>query len=226
MPAGAGVGGNESWTWVTANPAPFSGTQAHQSALVSGLHQHYFVDYSARVVNTGDTLFAYVYLDPANPPTEVMLQWYDGTGWEHRAYWGANQIAFGADGTASRRSMGPLPATGQWVRLEVTAAQVNLEGSSVSGIAFALNGGRATWDRVGKAASGGTSNVAPTVNFTATPSSVTVGAAVALNAGASTDSDGTITNYSWNFGDGTSFPAAGVTNASATTSKTYRAAGT
>ena len=37
----------------------------------------------------GDT-FANVYLDPANVPTELMLQWNDGT-WEHRAYWGGNR---------------------------------------------------------------------------------------------------------------------------------------
>ena len=55
----------------------------------------------------------------------------------------------GVDGTASRRYMGPLPATGQWVRLEVPAAQVGLEGLSVSGMGFVLYDGRATWDRAG-----------------------------------------------------------------------------
>src|SRR5262249_39996980 len=102
-------------------------------------------------VNVGDTLFAYVYLDPANPPTEIVLQWNDGS-WEHRAYWGANQINWGTDGTVSRRFMGALPATGQWVRLEVPAAQVGLEGRTLNGMAFSLFGGRATWDRAGKAA--------------------------------------------------------------------------
>ena len=42
--------------------------------------------------------------------------------WEHRAYWGANTINYGTDGTASRKSMGALPAKGEWVRLEVSAA--------------------------------------------------------------------------------------------------------
>ena len=45
-----------------------------------------------------------------------MLQWNDGS-WEHRAYWGANTISYGSDGTASRHYMGPLPAAGQWARL-------------------------------------------------------------------------------------------------------------
>ena len=77
---------------------------------------------SAQVlVGASDVLYSYVYLDPANPPTEVMLQWNDGSSWEHRAYWGANSLTFGSDGTPSRRYMGPLPALGQWVQLQVPA---------------------------------------------------------------------------------------------------------
>ena len=46
--------------------------------------------------------------------------------------------------------MGTLPAAGRWVRLEVPAAQVGLEGRTVNGMAFTLHGGRATWDYAGK----------------------------------------------------------------------------
>src|SRR4029453_15447267 len=81
-----------------------------------------------------------------NPPTTVMLQWNDGT-WEHRAYWGTQS---GVDGPANR-FMGPRPALGQWVRLEVPAALVGLEGRVLNGMAFTLVDGRATWDRAGKA---------------------------------------------------------------------------
>ena len=102
-------------------------------------------------VVAGDTLYAWVYLDPANPPSEVMLQWNDGSSWEHRAYWGANMIAYGADNSVGRRSMGALPATGQWVQLRIPASQVGLDGRTVSGMAFSLYGGRATWDNAGTA---------------------------------------------------------------------------
>jgi hypothetical protein len=114
------------------------------------LHQHYFWNATARLsVAVGDTLFAYVYLDPLNPPSELMLQWNDGS-WEHRAYWGANLIGFGTDASASRRYMGALPPVGQWVRLQVPAAQVGLEGRILNGMAYTLYNGRATWDRAGK----------------------------------------------------------------------------
>jgi hypothetical protein len=149
---------------VSSNPAPFSGTLAHQSAMAAGEHQQIFTGATATLtIGTGDTLYAYVYLDPANPPSEVMLQWNDGS-WEHRAYWGGNSLVFGTDGTASRRYMGSLPATGQWVQLKVPASQVNLEGSTLNGMAFTLYGGRATWDTTGNLSSNagsGTANGVP-----------------------------------------------------------------
>jgi YD repeat-containing protein len=133
----------DTWNWTSSNPAPFSGSVAHQSALYAGMHQHYFENATQTMsVAAGDTLYAYVYLDPTNPPQEVMLQWHDAaTGWEHRAYWGQNLIGFGTDGSASRRHMGALPATGGWVRLEVPAALVGVEGLTLDGIAFTLYGG-------------------------------------------------------------------------------------
>jgi len=148
VPAGAAPAG--AWNWISAVPAPYSGGLAHQSTLAAGFHQHYFTDATVPMqVLTGDTLYAYVYLDPANPPGEVMLQWNAGGSWEHRAYWGANLLGWGTDGTASSRSMGPLPSVGQWVRLEIPAALVGLEGAAVPGMAFTLFDGRATWDASG-----------------------------------------------------------------------------
>jgi LysM repeat protein len=145
--------GDDEWKTVDSDPTPFSGTTAHQSNIVDGLHQHFFEGASAPLsVNRGERLFAYVYLDPANMPEEVMLQWNDGS-WEHRAYWGADKIEWGQDGTESRRYMGPLPPGGQWVRLEVAASEVGLEDREVNGMAFTLYGGRATWDVAGKAGS-------------------------------------------------------------------------
>jgi hypothetical protein len=145
-----GAGGGDSWNWISGSPSPHSGNKTHQSATVAGLHEHWFDNATATLqIDTGDTLYAYVYLDPANPPAEIMLGWNNGN-WEHRAYWGANLISYGINGTDSRRYMGPLPAVGQWVRLEVPAKLVGLEGSILKGMDFAAYGGKVTWDRAGK----------------------------------------------------------------------------
>ncbi len=147
LPTGAKTwsDGGDAWNWVSSDPTPYSGALAHQSGITAGFHQHYFYGASATLAVVGDTLFTYVYLDPANPPSEVMLQWNDGS-WEHRAYWGANVVPFGTDGSSSRRYMGTLPANGQWVRLAVPAADLDLEGRTLNGMAFSLYGGRATFD--------------------------------------------------------------------------------
>ncbi len=148
-----GFGGGDSWNWSSSNPAPYSGSSAHQSAAGAGLHEHWFDNATATLdIFSGDTLYAHVYLDPANPPTEVMLAWNNGN-WEHRAYWGANNITYGISGTDSRRYMGPLPVAGRWVRLEVLASEVGLEGSTLKGMDFSAYGGRVTWDCAGKTSS-------------------------------------------------------------------------
>jgi hypothetical protein len=142
------------------------------------MHQDYFINATATMgIGTGDVLYAWVYLDPNNIPGEIMLQWNDGN-WEHRAYWGANNLDDGIDGTVSRAYMGSLPPAGQWVQLRVPASRVGLEGRTVSGMAFTLFGGRASWDAAGRVSSNsGVSsaqvNVSPSaplaVRTTATP---------------------------------------------------------
>jgi hypothetical protein len=146
-PAGATlVADGDPWDWRGDNV--FSGKRAHRSALKQGMHQHYFLGAPTPIqVNWQDTLIAMVFLDPDNPPDEVMLQWHT-TDWLSRAYWGANLIDWGTDGTTQRHFMGPLPPSGEWVLLTIPAQAVGINGA-VDGIAFTLYNGRATWDYVG-----------------------------------------------------------------------------
>ncbi|MCF7553837.1 LamG-like jellyroll fold domain-containing protein [Pseudonocardia sp. WMMC193] len=66
-----------------------------------------------------------------------------------------------------------------------------------------------------QAAAGTPANVAPTAAFTST----TAGLTANVDASTSTDPDGTIASYAWNFGDGS-------TGSGVTASRTYAAAGT
>ncbi|MCL6505115.1 MAG: PSD1 and planctomycete cytochrome C domain-containing protein [Pirellulales bacterium] len=137
------------WQWAAA-PAPvYAGARA-STRTAAGLSQHFFTGANPGLrVGEQDTLFCYVYLDPQDPPREVMLQFNDGS-WEHRAAWGEDLIPWGAPGSASRKLMGPLPAPGRWVRLEVPAAEVGLAaGAVMNGWAFTQHGGTVYWDRAG-----------------------------------------------------------------------------
>jgi RHS repeat-associated protein len=144
--------GWDTGNWVAADPAPASGGLSLRTGVAPGMHQLFFEDSPTPLdVDAGDVLSVYVYLDPDHVPDEVMIQWQaDDSSWEHRAYWGADSLAYGTDGTASRRRMGALPAAGGWVRLLVPASLAGLEGTSLTGIGLTLHGGRAAWDRIGK----------------------------------------------------------------------------
>jgi hypothetical protein len=144
-------GDNQTNKWVTrAEGQVFSGERAiHHSG--KGLQQLYFKEGAEPLtVQAGDKFFAYVYLDPKDPPKAIMLQYYL-KNWDHRANWGdADVIPFGNKGTPEKLDMGALPETGKWVRLEVETAALGLKpGSKVKGLAFAQFDGTAYWDKAG-----------------------------------------------------------------------------
>jgi hypothetical protein len=153
LPAGAVGQGNEgeaSWKFV-GKPAPvFSGDKSHTRSA-KGLSQHFFTGAAEPLhIGAGDKLFTYVYLDPKDPPKEVMLQFNQDGSWEHRAFWGGNHIDWGADKSPSRLPMGPLPEAGKWARLEVDCKAVGLaEGAQVNGMAFTQFDGTTWWDKAG-----------------------------------------------------------------------------
>jgi hypothetical protein len=154
IPAGAKPsadgGTNGRWNFVRAPKHPVFSGEKSSMRTATGLSQHFFEGANPGLrVGAADTLFAHVYLDPANPPKEIMLQWNTGD-WNHRAYWGDNAIDWGRDKSGERRHIGRLPKTGEWVRLEIEADRVGLKpGTVINGWAFTQFGGTVYWDRAG-----------------------------------------------------------------------------
>ncbi len=151
FPAGANAqlnGGTAERFWNETNV--FSGKRA----LVrtdKGVAQDFFTGaLHPMIVGKGDVLFANVYLDPANPPKAIMLQ-YHTSDWLNRANWGdADAIGYGEKGTSQKVQIGDLPPTGKWVRLEIDTTKLELKpGAKVDGIAFTQSGGTVFWDRAG-----------------------------------------------------------------------------
>ena len=144
-------GGGETFEFVSRPDYPvYSGKRSHRR-ISQGRGQH--LVQNARdglLIGENTKLFSYVYLDPNNLPKQIMLQWNDGKSWEHRAYWGEGKIEWGQENTASRRKMGPLPKSGEWVRLEVDAKRVGLNvGQKITGWAFTQFDGAVYWDKSG-----------------------------------------------------------------------------
>lgn len=151
LPAGAQPQGDSPWKFVTKGEGPVYSGEKSSTRTATALSQHFFTGANPGLkIGEGDILFAYVYLDPANLPKSIMLQFNDGQ-WEHRSNWGdPNAIPFGALNTPAKRQAGDLPKAGEWVRLEVNAQDVGLKaGATLNGWAFTQFGGTCYWDRAG-----------------------------------------------------------------------------
>jgi len=154
LPEGAPSEGNDggnSWRFVSAPDHPVYSGQKSSVRTGTGLTQHFFSKVKTKFkLGDNDRLFAYVYLDPKNPPETVQLQFNNGT-WEHRAFWGADKAHGAGRNNASNLRLGDLPATGKWTRLEVAASQVGLPaGTELNGWAFTQFGGTVYWDKPGR----------------------------------------------------------------------------
>lgn len=190
LPAGAQTFGN--WEWDT--PQKATGTRSHTEPPAAQFHQHYFMNTTQTLsFGTGDKIAVYVLINPCAPPREIMLQFLNTTdsNWDHRPFWGENLIWPTVPQGPARQPMGPLPPAGQWVRLEVPASSVGLEGKTIHGMAFTLWDGQAWFDRVSKV-----SSAAPTPNITSlSPTSGVQGTTVSLTINGSNLSGTSSVNF-------------------------------
>ncbi len=140
-------------TWVTAaDGAPVKSGKRAIKRTGEGITQDYFQDIKKPfVVPAKGKIFAWVWIDPKNPPKAVMLQWHSEGEWNHRANWGDKQlITFGKAGTPEKLLLGDLPAAGEWVKLEVNIEDLKLKpGTKFDGAAFTQYGGTVYWDLEG-----------------------------------------------------------------------------
>ena len=173
LPGGARVQGDEPFELLTHNDlwAPFEPSQGvlptipttvpgigssrtllpggHVEPLRSGIHQHFFEGADPAFSAANDPLlYAWVFIDPNDPPRELMLQWFAGS-WEHRAFWGWDLVPWGLAGPARRRA-GGLPPPGEWVRLAVPITDVGIDPNQpITGMAFTLFDGTAAFGPAG-----------------------------------------------------------------------------
>lgn len=156
------------WLWGAVGPRPIVGCKTHRTPVHKGYAQHWFrCERSSQrmTVSVGDRMVIYVHL-PSVRPKVLVVQWIsvgegDRDDWEHRAVWcsaqdyadaawWSAQFPWGEAGKVSRHRAGPLPLSGAWIRLEVPAAAIGLEGKVVSGMAFGTADGEAVWGPAGR----------------------------------------------------------------------------
>ena len=137
------------WKFVSAPEHPvFSGKTSHTEAEAGfpGNVQHLFHGTKFPVAPT-DTLYTYVHIDPKEPPKELMIQFnFDGQ-WR-RACWGENAMPAPFN---PKTNLGPLPKSGEWVRLEIPAAKIGIDKPGViTGVSYDQFVGKPVyWDKTG-----------------------------------------------------------------------------
>ncbi len=140
------------WDFIGPKQGPVHSGEKSRRQSAEGLVQHYFDDAQKPIeVQPGMRFFAWVHLDPMNPPQAIMLQFNNGD-WNHRAVWGTDDISYGLqpESWAGYFRSGEAPPTGEWVRLEADPTDVGLEpGDQVKGMAFTQFGGLVYWDEAG-----------------------------------------------------------------------------
>jgi hypothetical protein len=150
FPAGVKVQSSEgAATFVSKKDGPvFSGETALRRTATA-VAQDFFSGGASFDVPANGRITAQCFLDPANPPTSIMIQFHVG-GWNHRAFWGEEgAIPFGQVRTPERVKMGALPKTGEWVKLDIPIDKIGLKpGMKVTGYAFTQFGGTVSWDRL------------------------------------------------------------------------------
>ena len=138
VPYGASTGNQWIWDYNNVHSGSYSHLQEVQGPASV---QHIFYDaYSGYRAGSGENISVWVYVDSI-PETvdEIMVQFHANDSWNHRAYWGVDNIPLGTNNTTSRQYIGPLPAAGTWYELVLTSSQVGLDGLVVDGMAFAVN---------------------------------------------------------------------------------------
>lgn len=125
-----------------------SGTKALKRTG-AGVTQDFFSAGARFDIPPNGKLSAWCYIDPANKPKSVMIQFHVG-GWNHRAVWGEEgAIPFGKVRTTEHVYLGALPEAGSWQKLEFAADRLGLKpGMKVTGYAFTQFGGTVYWDHL------------------------------------------------------------------------------
>lgn len=153
-PQGGVVTGNEPWQWEEKSEVRSHVTYNAQSGIP---HGHIVTSIDAGDCRPNWSVFTQIYIDPASVPTSIYLGWQLAGSWKY-ARWGTDGLktfvphsGLGGGGGASSYNMGSIPNTGRWMTLMVPASALGITSTSkiVSGLCFALLGGRAWFGRSG-----------------------------------------------------------------------------
>ncbi|MDO8730887.1 MAG: hypothetical protein Q7J69_06875, partial [Candidatus Omnitrophota bacterium] len=125
----------------------FSEEEPHSHPSAKGLQSHGYSPAAPLPVAANGMIIQEVWLDPADPPKGIALQFKLSTGDEVGVYWEGEEELFKPEEGQELWYYGPLPELGQWTKLEILAEDMGLEEAQVAGIRFVTWDGRVLWNR-------------------------------------------------------------------------------
>ena len=144
LPAGAATQGQ--WEWDSS--IKYSGEKSHTQPAVKTAVEHSYK--SAPVDVPEDSLLEqYVYLDPNNVPSGIMLRFTfeaEGKEGEIGVYREGEEEVFIFNDDEPVIYDGTLPQPGKWEKWTIDPNDLDLKGAKITGISFAVYGGKAYWD--------------------------------------------------------------------------------
>jgi outer membrane protein assembly factor BamB len=141
------------WVWAR-KPDPVHSGERSLMLTGNGRQERSFRNSTYWLVAApGDQLFAWVWIDPKNPPKVIQLKFGSEAPagmFEHSVFWGDLQALGEPPPAPTPRRLGDLPPAGQWVRLQIAADSMGIKpGTVLRQMAFLQVDGTVYYDKVG-----------------------------------------------------------------------------
>lgn len=140
-------------------PVPFTSTRVLQSQPRTGGNLYWFKDATEKLkINVGDILTVYVYIDANNKGDRLEIWWNLDNSLLRIGFWtvSVRDQVLNNDGEGeglTSRYLGNISQFDRWVRLEVPASKLGLEGGTLYGMAISTSG-QVAWGHAGKTVAG------------------------------------------------------------------------
>jgi hypothetical protein len=144
LPEGAAIEGE--WKWDDKLLDAESKTHVQFSGDL--LSRHSFNIKKTICVENNYSIIQYLYIDPDNIPSGIMLKLFIASDEAISFYWEGNEEAFvDLDEYIDAWYMGFMPQAGMWIKLVIDFRELDIPKAELSGMEFILSNGKVWWGR-------------------------------------------------------------------------------
>jgi len=144
LPKGSTAKGKWDWDEILTHDA----ARTHTQSAAGQISRHSCKASSSTALDKGSSIVQYVYLDPKNIPSGIMLKLFLASDEEIIFYWEGYEEAFAElDEYINAWYMGFMPDAGIWVELIIDFKDLDIAKAEFLGIEFILSDGRAWWGK-------------------------------------------------------------------------------